>query len=193
MTEYPVRKDPRKMLAVVAILVIFIVAAYAAVTWWRPRFVVYTYGSFLDWGDEGADVVLERAFAPFEAEFGIDVEIILLDADANGIIAKLIAEASNPIADVVIGIDNILILQNAVRNVLEPYVSPNLNLINDSFIEALSPDHYLTPFDFGLVTQIYSTTTINTTTPNTQQTAPPIINHIVKSDAHSSSPLSIAV
>ncbi|MHA2047271.1 MAG: thiamine ABC transporter substrate-binding protein [Candidatus Thorarchaeota archaeon] len=164
MTEYPVRRDPRKILAVVAILVILVVATYAAVTWWKPRFVVYTYSSFLDWGDEGADVVLERAFAPFETEFGIDVEIILLDADANGIIAKLIAEASNPIADVVIGIDNILILQDAVRNVLEPYISPNLNLINNSFIESLSPDHYLTPFDFGLVTQIYSTTTINTTT-----------------------------
>ncbi|MHA2179050.1 MAG: thiamine ABC transporter substrate-binding protein [Candidatus Thorarchaeota archaeon] len=164
MTEYPVRRDPRKILAVVAILVILVVATYAAVTWWKPRFVVYTYSSFLDWGDEGADVVLERAFAPFETEFGIDVEIILLDADANGIIAKLIAEASNPIADVVIGIDNILILQDAVRNVLEPYISPNLNLINNSFIKSLSPDHYLTPFDFGLVTQIYSTTTINTTT-----------------------------
>jgi thiamine transport system substrate-binding protein len=164
LADYPVRRDPRKLIAVIAVVVILVVAAYAAVTWWKPRFVVYTYSSFLDWGDEGADVVLERAFAPFEERYGVDVDIILLEVDANGIIAKLVAEASNPIADVVIGIDNILILQEAARNVLEPYMSSNLELINESFVNALSPDHYLTPFDFGLVTLIYSTNTINTTT-----------------------------
>ena len=66
-------------------------------------------------------------------------------------------------ADVVIGIDNILILQEAARDVLEPYVSPSLGLINETFVDLLDPDHYLTPFDFGLVTLIYSMNTINTT------------------------------
>jgi thiamine transport system substrate-binding protein len=164
MTKYPERRDPRKIIAVVSICVILVVAVYAAVTWWKPRFVVYTYGSFLNWGDEGADVVLERAFAPFEEIYGIDVEIVLLEVDANGIISKLVAESANPVADVVIGIDNILILQEAAKSVLEPYVSPNLNLINETFVDLLDPDHYLTPFDFGLVTLIYSTNTINTTT-----------------------------
>ncbi len=164
MTEYPVRRDPRKIIAVVTICVIFVVAAYAAITWWKPRFVVYTYSSFLDWGDEGAEVVLERAFSPFEEMYGVDVEIILLEVDANGIISKLVAESANPVADVVIGIDNILILQEAAKSVLEPYISPNLSFINDTFVDLLDPEHYLTPFDFGLVTLIYSTNTINTTT-----------------------------
>jgi len=164
MNEYPVRRNPMQTIAVISLVVILIVATYAAVTWWRPRFVVYTYSSFLDWGDEGAEVVLERAFAPFEEKYGVDVDIILLEVDANGIISKLVAESANPVADVVIGIDNILILQEAARNVLEPYISPNLGLINDTFVELLDPDHYLTPFDFGLVTLIYSMNTINTTT-----------------------------
>jgi thiamine transport system substrate-binding protein len=164
MTEYPVRKNPTRMIAVISVVVILIVATYAVVTWWKPRFVVYTYSSFLDWGDEGADAVLERAFAPFEDLYGIDVEIILLDVDANGIIAKLVAESANPVADVVIGIDDILILQETAKSVLEPYISSNLDLINETFVDLLDPDHYLTPFDFGLVTLIYSTNTINTTT-----------------------------
>jgi thiamine transport system substrate-binding protein len=164
MTEYPVRRNPMKLIAVVSVIVILVVATYAAVTWWKPRFVVYTYSSFLDWGDEGADVVLERAFTPFEELYGVEVDIILLEVDANGIISKLVAESANPVADVVIGIDNILILQEAARNVLEPYVSPNLNSINETFVDLLDPDYYLTPFDFGLVTLIYSTNTINTTT-----------------------------
>jgi thiamine transport system substrate-binding protein len=164
LAEYPVRRNPLRIIAVISVIVILIVAAYAAVTWWKPRFVVYTYSSFLDWGDEGAEVVLERAFAPFEEMYGVDVDIILLEVDANGIISKLVAESANPLADVVIGIDNILILQEAAKNVLEPYVSPNLSLINETFVDLLDPEHYLTPFDFGLVTMIYSTNTINTTT-----------------------------
>ena len=54
------RRDPRIVIVVVTIIVVLLVATYGAVTWWKPRFVVYTYGSFLDWGDEGAEVVLER-------------------------------------------------------------------------------------------------------------------------------------
>ncbi|MGY5855746.1 MAG: thiamine ABC transporter substrate-binding protein, partial [Candidatus Thorarchaeota archaeon] len=38
------------------------------------------------------------------------------------------------------------------------------NLINETFVDLLDPEHYLTPFDFGLVSLIYSTNTINTTT-----------------------------
>ncbi|MFW9974860.1 MAG: thiamine ABC transporter substrate-binding protein [Candidatus Thorarchaeota archaeon] len=164
MSEYPERRDPRKVIVGIAVVVILVISVYAAVTWWKPRFVVYTYSSFLDWGDEGAEVVLDRAFAPFEEMYGVDVEIILLEVDANGIISKLVAESANPVADVVIGIDNILILQEAAKSVLEPYTSPRLNLINDTFVNLLDPEHYLTPFDFGLVTLIYSTNTINTTT-----------------------------
>jgi len=164
MTEYPVRRDPKKVVAVVAIIAVLIVATYGVMTFWKPKFVVYTYSSFMNWGDEGAEVVLDRAFAPFEAEYGIDIDFVILEGDANFIVSRLNAEAANPVADVVIGIDNILILQEAARNVLEPYESPNLALINSSLVDALDPEHYLTPFDFGLVTLIYSMNTINTTT-----------------------------
>lgn len=164
MSKYPVRKNPKKMIAVASVIVVLIVATYGIVTWWKPTFVVYTYSSFMEWGDEGAEVVLERAFAPFEEKYGIDIKFVLLEADANFIVSKLNAEAANPVADVVIGIDNILILQETARNVLEPYESPNLAYIDQDLIDALDPDHYLTPFDFGLVSLIYSKDTINATT-----------------------------
>ncbi len=164
MTEYPVRRNPKTMIIVVTIIVILIVASYGFLTFWKPKFVVYTYSSFMNWGDEGAEVVLERAFAPFEEKYGIDIDFVILQADANFIVSRLNAEAANPVADVVIGIDNILILQEAARNVLEPYISPNLAMINDTLVNALDPEHYLTPFDFGLVTLIYSMNTINSTT-----------------------------
>lgn len=164
MTEYPVRRNPKTIIIVTTIIVILIVASYGVLTFWKPKFVVYTYSSFMDWGDEGAEAVLERAFAPFEEKYGIEIDFVILQADANFIVSRLNAEAANPIADVVIGIDNILILQEAARNVLEPYESPNLAWINETLVNALDPEHYLTPFDFGLVTLIYSMNTINSTT-----------------------------
>lgn len=164
MTEYPVRRNPKTIIIVTTLIVILIVASYGVLTFWKPKFVVYTYSSFMDWGDEGAEAVLERAFAPFEEKYGIEIDFVILQADANFIVSRLNAEAANPIADVVIGIDNILILQEAARNVLEPYESPNLAWINETLVNALDPEHYLTPFDFGLVTLIYSMNTINSTT-----------------------------
>ena len=164
MAEYPVRKDPKKLIAVTAVIVVILVASYGIVTWWKPRFVVYTYSSFMDWGDEGAQAVLDRAFAPFEREHNIDIKFVILESDANFIVSKLNAESANPVADVVIWIDNILVLQESARNVLQPYESPSLQYINQSLIDALDPNHYLTPFDFGLVSLIYSQNTINSTT-----------------------------
>ncbi|MCJ7818014.1 MAG: thiamine ABC transporter substrate-binding protein [Candidatus Thorarchaeota archaeon] len=195
MTEYPVRRNPKTIIGGVAIIIILIVASYGILTFWKPKFVVYTYSSFMDWGDEGAEAVLERAFAPFEEKYGIEIDFVILQADANFIVSRLNAEASNPIADVVIGIDNILILQETARNVLEPYISPNLALINDTFVNALDPEHYLTPFDFGLVTLIYSMNTINTTThPQLDNltladlTTTELASALVTEDPHLSSP-----
>jgi thiamine transport system substrate-binding protein len=164
VAQYPVRRNPKILIGAVVTIAIIIVALYGVATWWKPRFVVYTYNSFMDWGDEGKDIVLQRAFAPFEEKYGIHVDFVELDGDANFIVSRLNAEAANPVADVVIGIDNILILQETARNVLEPYISPNLGLINETLVHLLDPDHYLTPFDYGLVTLIYSMNTINTTT-----------------------------
>ncbi len=195
VAEYPVRRNPRILIGAVVTIVIIIVALYGVVTWWKPRFVVYTYSSFMDWGDEGAEVVLERAFAPFEEEFGIDIDFVILEGDANFIVSRLNAEAANPVADVVIGIDNILILQETARNVLEPYISPNLGLINESLVDFLDSTHYLTPFDYGLVTLIYSMNTINTTThPQlanltfTDLASAELASGLVTEDPHLSSP-----
>lgn len=195
MSEYPRRRNPKILIGAIALTVVIVVAAYGVVTWWRPRFVIYTYSSFMDWGDEGAEIVLERAFASFEEKYRIDIDFIILEGDANFIISRLNAEAANPIADIVIGIDNILILQETARDVLEPYISPNLELINQTLVDILDPEHYLTPFDFGLVTLIYSMNKINTTShPELANLTfadlanPELASALVTEDPHLSSP-----
>jgi thiamine transport system substrate-binding protein len=191
---YPVRNNPKIRIGAILIIIVIIISVYGVVTWWKPRFIVYTYKGFMDWG-EGQDVVLGRAFAPFEEKYGIKIDFVSLEGDANFIVSRLNAEAANPVADVVIGIDNILILQETARNVLEPYLSSNLGLINETLANLLDPDHYLTPFDFGLVTLIYSMNTINTTThPQlanltfTDLASTELASALVTEDPHLSSP-----
>ena len=166
---YVPRRDPNKIVVSIAIITTIIIAGYAIVTWPRPStpdhtiLTVYTYDSFMFWGED-PDTIDDTMFKAFESQYEVDVNIERLSTDANGIISKLIAESSNPVADVVIGIDNILILQELAKSVLEPFEPSNIDLINNSIIEVLDKDHYITPFDFGLVTLIYDTSIINTTT-----------------------------
>lgn len=126
----------------------------------RPTLMVYTYDSFMVWGDD-PDTIDSRAFGGFEERYDVNVSIQRLQTDAKGIITRLGVESSNPVADIVVGIDNILILEPGVTDLLTPFEPPNLNVVNQSFINALDPDHYITPFDFGLVTLIYNKTSMS--------------------------------
>ena len=163
MSEYPRRTDPRRVIIALVVVVGIIVAAFAFITWPRPKMYVYTYDSLLMWGDDPENID-DTVFGPFEQQYGVDVEIVRLNTDANGIVSRLVAEAENPRADVVIGIDNILILQDQARQVLEPFTPSNLDLINETLVDLLDEEHYIVPFDFGIVTLIYSTDAMNVTT-----------------------------
>jgi thiamine transport system substrate-binding protein len=166
LAAYPSRRDPRIIVGAVVVTATLLLATILIINPPPPpgrKLVVYTYDSFMLWGPDNATID-DLIFGPFEAQYGVDVEVIRLQTDANGIVARLVAESSNPVADVVIGLDNILILQEEAQGVLEPYTPANLNLVNSSIVDALDPNHYLTPYDFGLVTLIYDTYSMNETT-----------------------------
>ncbi len=163
-SEYPVRRNPKVIIGAAATVVIIMIAAYGIVNWPSPTnsLVVYTYDSFLAWGEDSENID-SVVFASFEETYGVDVDIRRLNTDANGIVSRLIAEASNPVADIVIGIDNILILQTLAKSVLEQYTPTNIDQIDSSVVSALDTEHYLSPFDFGLVTLIHKTSEMNMT------------------------------
>jgi thiamine transport system substrate-binding protein len=167
MAEYPTRRDPVHVVAAIVIVAAVVVAGIVIVATPpatdRPQLIVYTYDSFMVWGADPANID-DEAFGQFEEIFNVDVRIERLTTDAKGIVTRLGAESANPVADVVIGIDNILILQEGVTDLLTPFEPYNLPVINQSIIDALDPDHYVTPFDFGLVTLIYNTSKIDVET-----------------------------
>jgi thiamine transport system substrate-binding protein len=165
MEKYPRRRNPRTIISVAIIVTSILVASLAIYNFYQTEpltIKVYTYDSFLKWGPD-YESIDELAFGPFEDRYNIEIEIVRLLTDASGIITRLSAESSNPIADVVIGIDNILILKENTKDVLETYSPSNLNQIDSTLIDLLDPEHYISPIDYGLVSLIYSQSSINTT------------------------------
>ena len=104
--SYPTRTDPKLMLVTITVIATLVMATYAFVTWPKPTFTVYTYDSFMYWGDD-TDTIDERMFGEFERRYGVNVSIERLPTDANGIISKLIGKLSKPIASIKTSLDNV--------------------------------------------------------------------------------------
>ena len=122
--------------------------------------IIYTYDSLL------ADPYYDIA-GNFSASSGIPRRNIQITrfSDANEIVVRLATEKEDPQADVVVGIDNTLI--HLIENkgaVLEPYSPINIGQIDSNLIQNLDPDHYLIPYDYGIISLYYQNQIINSTT-----------------------------
>jgi len=120
---------------------------------------IYTYESLL--ADPGYDFV-----GNFSAYAGVDrnsIKLVLLP-DANSIVSKAALEKDNPEADVLIGIDNVLIHKAKEEEILEPYESPELANISTDLITNLDSQYYVLPYDYGIISLWYDSHRINEST-----------------------------
>ncbi len=119
--------------------------------------VIYTYDSLL--ADPYYDIE-----GNFSKKSGIpkeNIQIIRL-SDANEILVRLLQEKNQPVADVVIGIDNALIhLIDQKSEVLEPYNSSRIENLDSNLIQNLDPEKYILPYDFGIISLYYQNSIIN--------------------------------
>ena len=115
----------------------------------NDEIVIYTYDSLL--ADPGYNFT--GAFEKYMADMGSPVSVkLVLFEDANTILTKLILEKDNPQADVVIGLDNVLVHRAKAEGVLQPYVSQDVRgRIPSELINSLDPESYLQPYDFGII------------------------------------------
>ena len=61
----------------------------------------------------------------------------------------MILEKSDPVADVVIGIDNSMLHRAVSHDLLEPYIPVNIDRLDPTI--DFDPDHYIVPFDYGYI------------------------------------------
>jgi thiamine transport system substrate-binding protein len=125
----------------------------------ETQLVIYTYDSLLV--DPMYDYV--GAYANYSGIPEDEIQIVALE-DANTIVTRAALEKDSPVADVLIGVDNALIHTAKAENILEPYLSPVSVNISADLITNLDPDHYVTPYDYGIIALYYDSNRINSTT-----------------------------
>ncbi|MHB8351343.1 MAG: hypothetical protein ACYDFT_01415 [Thermoplasmata archaeon] len=147
-TERPRRRSPGRLrLALLAggIAVIVLLAGYTVYsleTTPPATLVVYTYDSLLG-GSCGANTT---AFEPFEAAYHVSLRF---ECPALGLASTLIAQKNAPVADLVVGLDEITGPQAEAAGVLVPYAPPGLANVSPGLLAGISTDHTVTPYEWG--------------------------------------------
>jgi len=149
----------------VAAIIIIVIGTIAIATLREPQeervLNIYTYDSLMKWGYEESsgigmtyDEVYTTVFSAFEEEHGITIQ--LTEFESTGVmIEQLVREKESPVADVVIGIDNLDVFTLKEAGVLKLYTPSTLNTIPTHLVAALDPEHYLVPYDFGVIALVY--------------------------------------
>ncbi|MHA1866737.1 MAG: thiamine ABC transporter substrate-binding protein [Candidatus Heimdallarchaeaceae archaeon] len=119
--------------------------------------VIYTYESLL--ADPGFDYI--GAFANYSGIPKDKIKLVLFE-DANTIVTQASLEKENPVADVLIGIDNVLIYTAKDEGILQTYDSPSLVNVSTELVQNLDTEKYVLPYDYGIIALWYDRSRINT-------------------------------
>jgi len=154
----------KKNLNFIAVILFFLVinsqiSVRSEIVQTETKLTIYTYDSLL--ADPGYDFI--GAFANHSGILRNEIVLVLL-SDANQIVTQASLEKDNPVADVLIGIDNVLIHNSKKNDLLQQYDSPELVNISSDLIDNLDSEKYVLPYDFGIISFYYDMNRINSTT-----------------------------
>jgi thiamine transport system substrate-binding protein len=88
----------------------------------------------------------EEVIRQFEQENNVTIAF-LLSGDAGSTLNRAILTRENPLADVLYGVDNTFLSRALEADIFEPYTSPMLDVIPDTF--ELDTQHRALPVNFG--------------------------------------------
>ncbi len=138
--------EPRKFLVLFAIFMLGMGIGVPSTTFAQSeKLTIYTYDSLL--ADPGYDI--EGNFSAYAGIPRENIEIVRFE-DAGSILTRAVAEKDSPVADVLIGLDNVLIHQARAEDILEPYKPNGVEGLRDGLVEDLAPDYLMTPYDYGV-------------------------------------------
>lgn len=142
-----------KLIAIVFVLVVAGVGVgeYLASTLGEPTLVVYTYSSLF--GGPGTPA-FEHVFQTFENAHHIHVDV---EYPSGTLVSTLLAQANAPAADLVVGLDEITAPQAEAHGLLVPYSPPGLANVSPQLVSEISPDHGVTPYEWGYLAIDYNT------------------------------------
>lgn len=111
---------------------------------------IYTYDSLL--ADPGFE--FDRAFEKFAGLKNGSVKVVYF-SDSGSVLNRAIVEKKSPLADLLIGIDNVLVGKVRANNILEAYRPEGYENIIPGLVEGLAQDYLLTPYDYGVISLWY--------------------------------------
>src|SRR3954453_3178410 len=117
----------------------------------------------------------DEVIADFEAKNGAKLNV-LKGGDAGTMVNQAILTKSNPLGDVLYGVDNTFLSRALDAGIFVPYVSPAAASIPADF--KLDPNNYVTPVDYGDVCVVYDTKAVIGATPNILAVVPATINDL---------------
>ena len=132
------------------------------------KLIIYTYNYFFgltekDIGNE----IYQKIFGEFEERYNVTIEVRFFDGARNIYLTALQEfEAEQRTADLLIGIDNVLVQEAKKKGLLEKLDTSkleNLSNIRDDLIQYLDPELYAVPYDYGPIAFIYDSERINIT------------------------------
>ena len=150
-----------RVIVAVAVILIAVagVALFAARGSGGKELVIYTYGDFMAWG-ENPNETWDKVFYEFGRKYGVEVKVRTFD-DARTALLAAIDEYQRGVrtADLIIGVDNLLIFEAKKAGIIECYYSPVArDTVPGPVADALDPDRCVTPIDYGLIALVYDPT-----------------------------------
>lgn len=134
-------------------------AAGTATTKPARELLVYVYEDFMAWGEDPK--LFDKLVENFTRETGIKV-VLRKFKGARSMVAQVIAEkrVGARTADVVVGVDPLLLSELKARGLVECYASPQAPA---QLVRALDPEGCATPVDYGLIALVYDPSRLNET------------------------------
>lgn len=117
---------------------------------------IYTYDSLL--ADKYYNWV--GAFESYANLPNGSVKVVLFP-DAGNILTKAVTEKANPVADVLIGLDNALVHKARTEDILQAYKPKGADNLTSGLVSGLASDYLLTPYDYGLISLWYDKTRLS--------------------------------
>ena len=114
--------------------------------------VVYSYDSF-------GQKLMEMMEDYFAKEFNTKVRFVLFE-DTGAMYSRLLIEKNKPVADVVIGLDEVYLVNVKADDLFTPYKPKAAAKIKDDLI--FDPGFHMVPFDYGFVTFNYDSELLST-------------------------------
>ena len=160
----------KRVLAIGAIIIVLL----AGVAIWlvsqpkpKEKLVIYTYDYFFGLTGEELETqeIYQLIFGRFEEKYGVDIEVKFFDGARNILLAAVTEKkAGARTADLLIGLDNIVIQEAKREGILEKInvsLLENFSKIRSDLVEAFDPEYYGIPYDFGPIAFVYDSKRIS--------------------------------